>query len=121
MKKLRIYRALLLIAHCVPFAFLCVNGDAVWGTMLFYGVMAVGFGLLCWGAIKTKNVALLYLGNLLSFLSSFAAMKLSGLAAIGEYFKPFTAFSLIVFITVAALVAETAIVLFCEAKKNKEV
>ena len=39
MKKPWIIRALLLIAYCVPFAFLSVNGDATSGTMLFYGVM----------------------------------------------------------------------------------
>ena len=52
MKKSWIIKALLLIAYCVPFAFLSVNGDATSGTMLFYGVMIVGFALLCWGALK---------------------------------------------------------------------
>ena len=52
MKKSWIIKALLLIAYCVPFAFLSVNGDATSGTMLFYGVMIVGFVLLCWGALK---------------------------------------------------------------------
>ena len=57
MKKTWIIRALLLIAYCVPFAFLSVNGDATSGTMLFYGVMIAGFALLCWGAYL--NVAAL--------------------------------------------------------------
>lgn len=33
MKKTWIIRALLLIAYCIPFAFLSVNGDATSGTM----------------------------------------------------------------------------------------
>ena len=71
MKKTWIIRALLLIAYCVPFAFLSVNGDATSGTMLFYGVMIAGFALLCWGALKTNNFAVLYIGNVLSFASSY--------------------------------------------------
>ena len=43
MKKSLIIRVLLLIAYCIPFAFLSVNGDATSGTMLFYGVMFAGF------------------------------------------------------------------------------
>ena len=35
--------------------------------MLFYGVMIAGFALLCWGALKTSNVAIIYIGNVLSF------------------------------------------------------
>ena len=69
MKKQWLIRACLLIAYCVPFAFLSVNGDATSGTMLFYGVMIAGFALLCWGALKTDNVAVLYIGNILSFAS----------------------------------------------------
>ena len=33
MKKTWIIRALLLIAYCIPFAFLSVNGDVTSGTM----------------------------------------------------------------------------------------
>ena len=59
MKKIWIIRVLLLFAYCIPFAFLSVNGDATSGTMLFYGVMIVGFAILCFEALKTNNVAIL--------------------------------------------------------------
>ena len=118
MKKTWIIRALLLIAYCVPFAFLSVNGDATSGTMLFYGVMIAGFALLCWGALKTNNVAVLYIGNLLSFASSYAVAKLSGLEPMGHYFKPFTSHSLIVVISVVVLVAHTIIILFFRTTKK---
>ena len=39
-------------------------------------MMIAGFALLCWGALKTNNVAVLYIGNGLSFLSSYIAGKL---------------------------------------------
>ena len=107
MKKPWIIRALLLIVYCVPFAFLSVNGDATSGTMLFYGVMIAGFALLCWGALKTNNVAVIYIGNVLSFISSYAVAKLSGLEPMGYYFKPFTSHSLIVAISVVILIVYT--------------
>lgn len=118
MKKQWTIRALLLIVYCVPFAFLSVNGDATSGTMLFYGVMIAGFALLCWGTLKTNNVAVLYIGNGLSFLSSYTAGKLSGLEPMGHYFKPFTAHSLIVVISVVVLVVHTIIILFFRTTKK---
>ena len=112
-------RILLLPAYCVPFAFLCVYGDAVSGTMLFYGAMIAGFGLLCWGALKTQNVAIVYIGNALSFVSSCAAAKLSGLAPMGHYFKPFTSHSLIAAISAAAVIVHTIAVMIYMAKKKR--
>ena len=118
MKKVWRMRALLLIAYCVPFAFLAVNGDAASGTMLFYGVMIAGFSLLCWGALKTNNVAVLYIGNALSFASSYMAAKLSGLEPMGHYFKPFTSYSLIAAISVVAVIVHTIVVLIYRGKKR---
>ena len=118
MKKEWIIRVFLLIAYCVPFVFLSVNGDATSGTILFYGVMIAGFALLGFGALKTNNVTVLYIGNVLSFVSSCAAAKLSGLEPMGHYFKPFTSHSLIVAISVAVLIVHTIIVLIYAAKKR---
>lgn len=118
MIKAWIIRVLLLLAYCIPFAFLSVNGNATSGTMLFSGVMIAGFVLLCWGALKTNNVAVLYSGNVLSFVSSYAVAKLSGLEPMGHYFKPFTSCSLIVAISVVVLIVHTIIVLIYRAKKR---
>ncbi len=118
MRKTALIRILLLIAYCVPFAFLSVNGDATSGTMLYYGVMIAGFALLCWAAIKTNNVAILYIGNVSSFVSSYAVAKLSGLEAMGHYFKPFTSYGLIIAISIVAIIIQTVIVLICTRKKG---
>ena len=117
MKKTWIWRVCLLIAYCVPFSFLCVNGDASSGTMMYYGVMIAGLALLCWGALKTNNVPVLYVGNALSLASSYAVAKLTGLDPMGYYFKPFTAYSLIVTISVVALVVQSIIIGICVKKK----
>lgn len=118
MKKSWIIRIFLLIAYCVPFAFLSVNGDAASRTMLFYGVMITGFAFLCWVALKTSNVAVLYIGNVLIFISSYAVAKFSGLEPMGHYFKPFTSHSLIAAISVVVLIVHTIIVLIYKAKKK---
>ena len=117
MKKTWIWRICLLIAYCVPFSFLCVNGDASSGTMMYYGVMIAGLALLCWGALKTNNVPVLYVGNALSLASSYAVAKLPGLDPMGYYFKPFTAYSLIVTISVVALIVQSIIIGICVKKK----
>lgn len=119
MNKHWIIRVLLLLAYCIPFAFLAVNGDASSGTMLFYGVMAAGFALLCLAALKANLVPLLYIGNLLSFASSCVFAKLSGLEPMGYYFKPFTSYSLIAAISIVSLVVHTVIVLVCAAGKRR--
>ena len=118
MKKPWIIRALLLIAYCVPFAFLSVNGDVTSGTMLFYGVMIASFALLCWGALKANHVPVIYIGNLLSFGSSYAVAKLSGMEPMGHYFKPFTSYGLIIVISVVAIIVHTIIVLIYRSKKK---
>lgn len=79
--------------------------------------MIAGLALLCWGALKTNNVAVLYIGNVLSFVSSYAVAKLSGLEPMGYYFKPFTSRSLIVAMSVVVLIMHTIIVLIYRAKK----
>ena len=77
MKKSWLIRALLLTAYCVPFAFFSVKGDITSGTMLYYGVMIVSFVILYRCALKTGNVPIIFIGNILSFISSYLTAKLS--------------------------------------------
>ena len=89
MKKNWLIRILLLIGYCVPYAFLSINGDATSRTMLFYGVMVVAFALLCCASIKTNNMAIVFIGNVLSFVSSYIVATFGDLEAMAWYFKPF--------------------------------
>ena len=118
MKQAKNIRIFLLIAYCTPFAFLAVNGDAVFGTMLFYVIMIVSFSLLCWAILKTNRIYFLYVGNLLSFASSYIIAKLSGLESMGDYFKPFTVYSLIVAISIICMFVHTMVVLIYMSKKR---
>ena len=79
MKKSWLIRALLLTAYCVPFAFFSVKGDITSGTMVYYGVMIVSFVILYRCALKTDNVPIIFIGNILSFISSYLTAKLSQL------------------------------------------
>ena len=110
MKNQRNMKLVLLILYCIPFTFLAVNGDAVYGTMLFYGIMIAGFALLCRYSLKTSNEIVIYIGNVFSFISSYAVAKMSGLEPMGHYFKPFTAYSLIVTISVITFLLQIILV-----------
>ena len=116
MKKNWLVRILLLIGYCVPYAFLSINGDATSGTMLFYGVMVVVFALLCWGSIKTNNMAIVFIGNVLSFVSSYIVAALGDLEAMAWYFKPFTAQLLLIAISIAATVIQVIVAVVCKVK-----
>ena len=59
MKETWLIRVLLLIAYCVPFAYLSVKGDITSGTMLYYGVMIFSFAILYRCALKTNNVPII--------------------------------------------------------------
>ena len=122
MKKLWIIKLMMLFLYCIPFAFLAINSDANSGTMSFYGLMIVSFILLCWIALKTRNISIIFIGNILSSVSSYVIAKLSGLKPLGEYFKPFTSYNLIIAVSVVSILIHTIIVLIYLSKcKTKEI
>ena len=110
MKKSWLIRVLLLIAYCVPFAYLSVKGDVTSGTMLYYAVMIVSFAILYRCALKTNNVPIIFIGNILSFISSYLTAKLTRLDPMEWYCKPFTSHSQIVAISVASRIIHAIIV-----------
>lgn len=116
MEKKWLIRILLLIAYCVPYAFLSINGDANSGTMMFYGVMVVAFFLLCLVSIKTKNIVIIFIGNVLSFVSSYIVAIFGDLEAKAWYFKPFTAQSLLIAISITATIIQ--VMVFYMTKKR---
>ena len=73
--------------------------------------MIVGFAILCLEALKINNVAVLYIGNILSFISSYEVAELCGLELKGQYFKPLTTYSLTVALSIVAIVCQTIPVL----------
>lgn len=118
MKKTWLVRVLLLSAYCVPYTFLAINGDATSGTMLFYGVMVAAFSLLCCASIKTNNIMIVIIGNIISFLSSYIAALSGNLEAKSGYFKPFTAQSLLITISAVVTVIQVITVAVYKVKSG---
>ena len=118
MKKAQKFRIIMLIAYCIPYAYLAVWGDGVQRTMIFYGVMVVGLSLLCWGAIKTNDLPLLAAGNILTFTVSFAAARFTNLAPMGDYFKTFTSLTLIAAISLIAVGLQNLTFMILTRKKQ---
>lgn len=110
---------LIKILYCLPFAFMAVNGDAVSGTMFFYTVMVMGLSLLCWITLRSGRVTDLYVGNGISFLASIIAVKVTELDPMGYYFKPFTSHSLIIAISIVAVVIQTIVLLIYKSQKTE--
>lgn len=94
-------RLFILIAYCIPYAFLAIYGDAIYRTMLLYGVMAVAFFVLYRLCIRSHNVVVFFIGNILSLLVSLLIARLTHLEKMEWYFKPFTSQSLLLTISIA--------------------
>ena len=110
MKK-NFIRVLLLLGYCVPFVFLAMNEDATVGTLWFYLIMIIGFGILSYASAKTKNSWIVVFGNILSFASSCIFAWNFQTPKWEYYFKPFLPNTLIIFETVVAFLIQIAIVI----------
>ncbi len=101
MKK-RLLNILFLISYAVPYAFLSMNEDATKGTLWFYLIMIISFGLLCFFSLKRKQYTIILIGNIFSFITSFACVKLFQTEKWDWYFEPFYGETMLIFITVIA-------------------
>ena len=118
-KKNWLVRAALLIMYGVPYVFLSINGDATSGTLIYYGIMILAFSLLCWVSNKTHNVPIVFVGNIISFISSWVFAAVFDLDAMSWYFKPFTAQSLLLVVSVVIFVIQAIVVSILVWKKHK--
>ncbi len=103
-------KIILLVGYCVPYIFLCLYGDAIWGTGLVYGIAAVAMAALCFFACKTQNIKLVVLGNIISFAVSELCVILFALEKFNYYFKPFSAHMLVGICTVIAILIQAYII-----------
>ena len=117
MKK-NFIRVLLLLGYCVPIVFLAMNEDATVGTLWFYLIMIIGFGILSYASAKTKNSWIVVIDNILSFASSCIFAWNFQTPKWEYYFKPFLPNTLIIFETVIAFLIQIIFVISI-IKKNK--
>ena len=93
-------------------------GDAMHGTMLYYGVMIAALWLLFRAALRLEAGRLILWGNLLSFGMSLAALRTSSLEERAWYFKPFTPLGLIALIAGAAAAVQGILLLPGRKKRS---
>ena len=95
-------RILPLAGYAVPYAFLCLYGDAMRGTLAFHLLSLVCLCVLA--RLLRGRIALLLAGNALSFLSSAFCLSLIQDERWTWYFKPFSAFQTLAALSLAALI-----------------
>lgn len=116
MKK-NILKALLISGYLIPFVFLAMNEDVTVGSLWFYLIMLVGFSTLCYGSIRTENLWIVVIGNILSFISSCIFAGLFQTQKWEYYFKPFLPNQLIIFETMFIFLVQTLFVIHYRRKK----
>lgn len=99
----------ILLGYCVPYAFLAMYGDVQYGSMLLYALMIVCMGLLCRSCIKAKKLGVLLLGNVCSFAVCAVCILLFAGERWSWYFKPLLPYSMLLFVSVIALVLQLLI------------
>lgn len=119
MKK-NILKALLISGYLVPFVFLAMNEDATVGSLWFYLIMLVGFSALCFISIKTENLWIVVVGNILSFISSCIFSWLFQTEKWEYYFKPFLPNQLIIFETIFVFLVQIAFVIHYRRKNGRD-
>ena len=112
-------RIILLFLYCTPFVFLAMNEDATVGSLWFYLVMIIGFGILCYASLLAKSSWIVFVGNILSFISSCIFAWYFQTPKWEYYFKPFLPNTLIIFETVIAFLIQIAFVIHYARKKQR--
>lgn len=103
-------KIIILAGYCIPYIFLCLYGDAVWGTGWVYAFAAAAVGILCFFACRTQNIKLVVAGNILSFVVSEICVMLFALDELSYYFKPFSVHMLVGICTVVAILIQAYLI-----------
>lgn len=88
--------------------------------MTFYAIMIAAFSIIGRASIRSKNIFLLYIGDLVSCGVSLAAARLSDLNDMNWYFKPFTSVSLIVAVSALTVLIHTVFVIISVRRQKSK-
>lgn len=80
----------ILLLYTIPWAFLALYGDAVYGWAWQYVLIFICMAVLAWRGVKTGGILLT--GNVLSLGISLLFVHMLGFSGMNDYFKPFGAF-----------------------------
>ena len=103
-------KILLLVGYCIPYVFLCMYGDAAWGSGLVYGVAAAVLAVLCVVACKTGNIKLVVVGNIISYAVSELCVILFAEEKLSYYYESLNVHMLIGVCTVIAAMLQAYLI-----------
>lgn len=109
-------RLAMLAACAVPYVFLGMYGDAVYGSLLGYLPMLAWMGWESRMAVRPRRLLVLLGGNLLSFLSSCLFMSLFRTPKWSWYFKPLSAFGFLGAASLLILLAQGFVICLLRAR-----
>ncbi len=95
-----------MLLYFIPYSYLAVYGDVNFGSMALYLLPVAAFSLLCYVTLKAKSIWYLILGNILSFVSSYACVHLFVTEKWEWYFKPLTGEQLVTVISFLAILLQ---------------
>ena len=101
---------ILLVGYCIPYVFLCLYGDAVWGTGLIYGAAVAVLVALCLFSCKMQQIKIVVIGNVLSFAVSELCVLLFAMETFNYYFKPFSAHMLVGLCTLIVILIQAYVI-----------
>lgn len=81
------YRAL---ALCLPYAYLSMLGDALWGTVTVYIVSGIWAVLVAGRSARKKQWFPILIGDIIGFLLSLILSRCTSVERWNDYFKPFS-------------------------------
>lgn len=113
-------KIILLILYCFPYVYLAMDADLRKKSTLLYGIIIFCFLVYSIILRKIKNIQVLIIGNILSYLSSYYFISINETEKWSWYFKPFTSTGLLILISVILFTFQLIVILYTGSKKLKK-
>jgi len=94
------------LGYFIPYVFLSMNEDAVYGTLWFYLITIAAFSLMTAAAVVNKNKAAIAHGNIVSCLLSLVFTAVFQNEKWLWYFKPFGPYQLVITLSLVLLLLQ---------------
>ncbi|MCB2300914.1 hypothetical protein [Clostridium tagluense] len=112
-----IVRLLLLVVFSFPYVYFSMYQDLINSSMIGYGLMIATLIFLIFICNKTHNFPVGALGNIISFIASYLLITCSTGEKWSYYFKPFTSVGLLIFVSIAIIILQLAVIGIIKSRK----
>ncbi|MCB2312075.1 hypothetical protein LGL55_11820 [Clostridium tagluense] len=112
-----IVRLLLLVVFSFPYVYFSMYQDLINSSMIGYGLMIATLIFLIFICKKTHNFPVGALGNIISFIVSYLMITCSRGEKWSYYFKPFTSVGLLIFVSIAIIILQLAVIGIIKSRK----